>query len=63
MSLGRNIKILCFDKQITQRELADAAGVSQKMISKIVMGESIPSVMKLSKIAERLGVSIDELLK
>lgn len=63
MSLGRNIKIMCFDKHITQQELAEAAGVTQKMISKIVTGESIPSVMKLAKIAERLGVTIDELLK
>lgn len=63
MSIGRNIMILSFDKHITQKELADAAGVTESMISKIINAGKVPSVKKLSKIAEKLGVTVDELLK
>ena len=63
MSIGRNIMILSFDKRITQKELAEAAGVTQSMISKIINTDIVPSVLKLKRIADKLGVTIDDLLK
>ena len=63
MSIGRNIKILSFDKGITQKELARAAGFSEAMMTKIIKDERTPSVPKLMIIAEKLGVSMDELVK
>ena len=62
MSLGRNLTMLCYDKKVTQVELAEAAGCSQKMISKIMLGECMPSVRILVSIAKYLDVSTDELL-
>lgn len=63
MSIGRNIMILSFDKRISQKELAEAAGVTESMISKIINTDLIPSVVKLKRIADKLGVTIDDLLK
>lgn len=63
MSLGRNLTMLCYDKKVTQTELAKAAGCSQKMISKIMLGDCLPSLRVLIGIAKYLDVSIDELLK
>ena len=63
MSIGRNIMILSFDKRITQKELAEATGVTQSMISKIINTDIVPSVLKLKRIADKLGVTIDDLLK
>ncbi len=63
MSLGRNLKMLCYDKKVTQVELAEAAGCSQKLISRIMLGECLPSLRVLIGIAKYLDVSIDELLK
>ena len=63
MSLGRNLTMLCYDKKVTQVELAEAAGCSQKMISKIMLGDRLPSLRVLIGIAKYLDVSIDELLK
>jgi len=63
MSLGRNIRIAAYDKNISLKTLADEAGVSQAMMTKIVQGKKNPSVPKLVKIANKLGVSLDDLLK
>ena len=63
MSLGRNIRIIAYDKNIPLKELAEEAGVSQAMMTKIVQGKKNPSVAKLVKIANKLGVSLDELIQ
>lgn len=63
MSIGRNIRILAFDKKISLKEISEAAGISQAMMTKIVNGEKNPSVAKLVKIANKLGVTIDDLVK
>lgn len=63
MSLGRNIRVIAFDKGITHKQLAEDSGVSEAMLSKIIHGEKTPSLPKLIKIAQELGVTVDELLK
>lgn len=63
MALGRNLKILLFDKRITQRELANTVGCSEQMISETVTGNKIPSLRLLMKISETLGVTMDELVR
>jgi transcriptional regulator with XRE-family HTH domain len=55
--------MLLYDKKVSQKELATAAKVSEKTISKLVNGLQSVSVDTLSNIAEYLGVSVDELLK
>ena len=63
MSIGRNIRIMAYDKNISLKELAEAAGVSGAMMTKIVKGEKNPSVEKFARIAAKLGVTMDELAK
>ena len=63
MSIGRNIRIVAYDKNISLKELAEAAGVSGAMMTKIVKGEKNPSVEKFARIAEKLGVTMDDLAK
>lgn len=63
MSIGRNIRIMAYDKNISLKELAEAAGVSGAMMTKIVKGEKNPSVEKFARIAAKLGVTMDDLAK
>ncbi len=60
-TIGRNLMILLYDKKISQKEIADAVGVSEATVSKLVKGIQSVSVEKLSEIALYLGVSMDEL--
>ena len=50
------------EKNITQKELAQAVGVDLSVISKYESGKINPPIDKLKKIAAVLGVSIDALL-
>ena len=63
MSIGRNLTILMYDRKIKQKELAEYLGVSQQTISKFINGEKIPSLARLMQIAERLNVTLDELVR
>ncbi len=56
------IKKLIDDKGIKQKKLAEAAGVSGAYMSLIIQGKRSPTVGILKKIADFLGVTIDELL-
>jgi len=47
---------------LTQQEVADRAGVSQKYISALERGERIPNLDTLDQIAGALGVPIRDLL-
>ena len=49
------------EKDFTQRELGAMAGVAWSMISKYESGQSMPRLKVLMRLAEALGVSIDEL--
>lgn len=56
------IKELMKQKGITQKELGEAAGVSQPFIDNILRGLKIPSVATLKAMAVKLGCTVDELL-
>lgn len=49
-------------KGFTQTQLAKKLGVTQALISKWVNGEGVPRTTMLPKIAEALGVSIEEIV-
>lgn len=49
-------------KKLTQKQLADKLGVTDKAVSKWERGLSCPDILLLTKLAEILGVSISELL-
>ncbi|BBF44917.1 predicted transcriptional regulators [Lachnospiraceae bacterium KM106-2] len=59
---GSVIKKLREEKKLTQRELSDAIGVSDKAISKWETGRGLPDSALLDPLAKALGVSIAELL-
>lgn len=50
------------EKDLSLEQLADLSGVSRSMISKIERGESVPSTVVLSRLAEALGVTFSRLM-
>ena len=46
-----------------QKDLAECVGVSEMMLSYIVRGVKNPSIEVAKRIADTLGVTIDELVK
>lgn len=60
--MNEKIRVLLEQKNISQVELAEKVGVSQAMISYIVKGFKTPSVPLLKRIADCLGVTMDELV-
>ena len=58
-----NMKIARLRKGITQSELAEKIGINSIMISRYEVGTATPKIDVIKKIAEVLGVTIDELVK
>ncbi|MBQ9745297.1 MAG: helix-turn-helix transcriptional regulator [Clostridia bacterium] len=61
-NMGEKITSLRKEKGYTQKELADRMNVTDKAVSKWERGISMPDVGSLPRLAEVLGVSVDELL-
>ena len=62
-SFGEMVRTLRSEQGLTQLELAQRMGVTDKAVSKWERDLSIPDVGSLPKLAEELGVSVDELLQ
>ncbi len=56
------IRFIRQQKNISQNELAKAAGINVKSLSRYELGTSIPQANALKAIADTLGVSADALL-
>lgn len=61
--MNKKLKKLLEDKNITQKQLAEAAGVTQPFMSNVLKGYKIPSANVLKRMADYLGVTIDYLLE
>ena len=61
MTIGEKIARLRRERNWTQRELADKAGITQNQVSRIEKGKSRPRASTLETFAEALGVSIEDL--
>lgn len=59
---GAVVKALREKQNLTQRDLADRIGVSDKTISKWETGKGLPDITLLEPLAGALGVSVTELL-
>lgn len=59
---GEKIKSRLMELGMTQRQLAEAVGVTDQMISYIIQGKRIPGGDKLISIAEALGCSLDDIV-
>lgn len=62
-SIGETISYLRKEKGMTQNELAEKMNVTDKAVSKWERDLSCPDVNTISKLADVLGVSVEELLK
>ena len=62
-TFGNMVAVLRKEKGMTQLELAEKMGVTDKAVSKWERDLSFPDVSSISKLAEILGVSVDELMK
>lgn len=60
--LGQRIKKERLALGLTQRELADAIGITVPYMSKIEAGKETPTEEKIVKVAEVLGLNADELI-
>ena len=58
----RKLRVLLRGRDVTQRQLAQAIGSSDSLIAKWMSGTTGMSVRSARKVAEFLGVTVDELL-
>jgi transcriptional regulator with XRE-family HTH domain len=63
MAIGEHIRDLRWDAHLKQVELARRAGIAQNTLSQIELGNTVPSVRTLEKIAHGLGVEASDLLE
>ena len=61
-TLGKRIAALRREKELTQDALAEVLGVSPQAVSKWENDQTCPDISLLPKLAQELGVSVDELL-
>ena len=61
--LGKEIRKRRLERNLSQEELADRAGVHRTYIGMIERGEKNITIVNLSKIAQALGIKTKELLK
>ncbi len=61
-TLGSTITALRKQKGMTQQELADYMGVSDKAVSKWERDQSLPDIYALARLADLFGVTVDQLL-
>lgn len=59
----RNIKLYLLDHNVKQKELAEAAGVSDQFMSMVVNGEKKPPFDVVLAVARFMGVTVDDLIK
>ena len=60
--IGKFIHDLRKEKELTQKQLADLVGVSDKTISKWETGRGIPDTAIMNELCMVLGISVNELL-
>jgi transcriptional regulator with XRE-family HTH domain len=64
ISIGRNIKHFRNQKNMTQKQLAEKAGIVLFTLSKIEAGVTPdPRIVTVKSIADSLEVSLDDLIK
>lgn len=59
LNIGKSVRALRQERNVTQEELANAIGVTAQAVSKWERNEGYPDVTMLPKIARYFGVSLD----
>ncbi len=60
-AFGHRVRLAREQRQRTQRQLAKEAGVSNKYLSRVEQGKADPSLSVALRLAQALGISLDEL--
>ena len=63
VSMGEIISTLRKEKGMTQKEIADQLGITDKAVSKWERNIAFPDTATIPKLAEILGVSVEELMQ
>ncbi len=61
--LSNRLRVARAERDLSQEELAQAAGVSRQTISSIETGQYCPSTLLAFRLARALGVRVDELFR
>jgi transcriptional regulator with XRE-family HTH domain len=61
-AVGKRVRALREARNLTQRTLADLAGLYHTTISELELGKTVPSIQTLDRIAKALGVDTGDLL-
>ena len=61
--VGENVKMARIAKGMTQEELAEKSGFSQRYISGLESGRRNPTIVTIYEIAQALGVSHEALVR
>ena len=61
--LGNNLKRMRIEKSISQGDIARSLSVSRGFVSNIENGKTNPTLATITRLANAIGVSSDELLK
>lgn len=62
-SLGANVRLAREKHGLTQQQLAEAAGISQRYVAGIETGRESPGLRRIFTLAQVLGVEPDTLLR
>jgi transcriptional regulator with XRE-family HTH domain len=60
--VGKNIQDALDERSMKQTDLALRLGISRQMVHKLVNGRKAINIREISRIAETLSVSVDELI-
>lgn len=63
IKIGRLISALRKEKQLTQEQLGEKIGVSQKSISRWETGKNMPDISLLRPLSDELGITVSELIE
>lgn len=63
LKLGKNLKRIRTEKDISQGDIARELGVSRGFVSNLENGKTNPTLATITRVAEALSVTTDELLK
>ena len=61
--LGRNLKRIRIEKDISQGDIARELGVSRGFVSNLENGKTNPPLATITRLANAVGTTTDELLK
>lgn len=61
--LGRNLKRIRKEKDISQGDIVRSLGMDRAFISNIENGKTNPTLATIAKLAKALGVPIEDLIK